>query len=220
MRIILMGPPGAGKGTQAALLKERLNLPYLASGDLLRKAIKEGKPLGEKIKAYMEGGRLVPDEWVLDLIMEHLEGLGEEQSFVLDGFPRTEAQARALDETLKAKGQMPIDLVINLKISDDQVVQRLAGRRICTQCEAVYHIERLPPQKADRCDRCGGLLEMRRDDRPETVRQRLDVYHRQTEPVLEFYRSQGKLRHLSGMLDAEDQYRALVDLLKMEGLMQ
>jgi adenylate kinase len=202
MRIILMGPPGAGKGTQAALLKERLNLPYLASGDLLRKAIKEGKPLGEKIKAYMEGGRLVPDEWVLDLIMEHL------------------AQARALDETLKAKGQMPIDLVINLKISDDQVVQRLAGRRICTQCEAVYHIERLPPQKTDRCDRCGGLLEMRRDDRPETVRQRLDVYHRQTEPVLEFYRSQGKLRHLSGMLDAEDQYRALVDLLKMEGLMQ
>ncbi len=218
MRLIFLGPPGAGKGTQASLLLQRYGTVSLASGDILREALRRGDPIGRQAHQYMENGSLVPDEVITELILQRLETLGKEQSFVLDGFPRTEAQARALDVWLERRGHKRIDRVVDFDISEEKIVRRLAGRRICGGCGASYHTENLPPHREGFCNRCGGELRMREDDLPETIRKRLAVYHRQTEPLLKFYRNQGKLRVVPGDLEIESQYEALLQLLKAEQL--
>ncbi len=218
MRLILLGPPGSGKGTQAELLYRRHGTVSLASGDILREAIRRGDAIGRQANQYMQAGALVPDELVTGILLGHLEGLGKEQPFVLDGFPRTEAQARSLDAKLAEGGLAPIDLVVDFEIDGERIILRLAGRRICGSCGASYHMENKPPREGGRCDRCGEALALREDDRPETIRKRLRVYHEQTEPLLAFYRRKGKLRSVPGDLGIEEQYQALEDLLRRERL--
>ena len=218
MRLIFLGPPGAGKGTQASLLLQRYGMVGLASGDILREAIRRNDPVGRQAHQAMENGVLVPDGMITQLILQRLETLGKDQSFVLDGFPRTESQARALDLWLVRSEHKPIDRVVDFDISEEKIIRRLAGRRICGGCGASYHLENLRPHKEGICNRCGGALRLREDDGPETIRRRLAVYHQQTEPLLKFYRMQGKLRVLPGDLEIEAQYQALVDLLKAEHL--
>ncbi len=219
MRVILLGPPGAGKGTQAVLLKERLGLMELSSGDLLREAVKRKDPIGREAVRYMQIGALVPDEMVVGLILQHLGRFQKDQSFVLDGFPRTEDQARALERRLAEENQAPMDLAVDFEMPEEKVIQRLAGRRICAACGAIYHAETLPSRRPGICDRCGGRLEVRGDDQLETIRRRLRVYRDETQPLLNFYQAQGKLRKLSGDLEIEEQYQALVNLLRAEGLL-
>ena len=218
MRLIFLGPPGAGKGTQASLLLQRYGTVALASGDILREAIRRGDPIGRQAHQCMESGALVPDEVITELILQRLGMLGKDQSFVLDGFPRTESQARALDAWLVRAGHEPVDRVVDFDISEEKIIRRLAGRRICGGCGASYHLKNLPPRKEGICNRCGEALRLREDDGPETIRKRMAVYHQQTEPLLNFYRAQGKLRLVPGDLEIEAQYQALLDLLKTEHL--
>ena len=219
MRLIFLGPPGAGKGTQASLLLQRYGTVALASGDILREAIRNGDTIGRQAHQYMESGALVPDDVITELILQRLKTLGKEQSFVLDGFPRTESQARALDAWLEKSGHKPIDRVVDFEFSEeDKIVRRLIGRRICSGCGASYHVQNLPPRRDGVCNRCGGGLSIREDDLPETIRTRLAVYHSQTEPLLKFYKAQGKLRVVPGDLEIEAQYEALMQLLKEEQL--
>lgn len=218
MRAAFLGPPGAGKGTQAELLSRRLGICCLASGNILREAVRNGDPIGKEAARHMEEGSLVPDPLVTELILQRLEPLGAGDSFVLDGFPRTEAQARALDRRLGERGQPPLDVAVDFEMPAERIIRRLAGRRICQGCGANYHLQNLPPKRPGVCDRCGGQLTAREDDDPETIRKRLVVYHEETEPLLAFYRAQGKLRAVRGDLEIEEQYRAVVDLLKREGL--
>ena len=177
-----MGPPGAGKGTQGELLSERLGTHCLASGNILREAIRNGDPVGKEAVRLMEQGSLVPDKLVTALILKRLEPLGANDSFVLDGFPRTEVQARALDSRLAERAQPPIDVAVDFEMPAEKIIRRLAGRRICKGCGANYHLQNLPPKKPGACDRCGGELQSRADDEPETIRKRLVVYHEETEP--------------------------------------
>ncbi|MBI3322340.1 MAG: adenylate kinase [Candidatus Omnitrophica bacterium] len=219
MRAVFLGPPGAGKGTQGELLSKRMKLQCLASGNLLREAIRNGDPIGKQAARHMEEGWLVPDQLVTDLILQRLEPLKRQDPFVLDGFPRTEAQARALDERLEQRGQPGIDVAVNFEMPADKIIRRLAGRRICEGCGANYHLQKLPPKTSETCDLCGGRLRVRQDDEPETIRRRLVVYHDETEPLLQFYRDQGKLRSVRGDLEIEEQYQAVVNLLKKEALL-
>lgn len=218
MRVVLLGPPGAGKGTQAVLLKERLKNMYLSSGDILREAVKRDDPIGQEANRYMRAGALVPDDLVAGLILQHLRKFEKNESFVLDGFPRTREQACVLDARLSEENQAAIDLVVDFEMPEGKIIRRLAGRRICTGCGAIYHTQKLKPKRSGVCDRCGGRVEVRSDDQPGTIRRRLKVYREQTQPLLDFYKTQGKLRNLSGDLEIEDQYQALVDLLRKEGL--
>lgn len=219
MRAAFLGPPGAGKGTQAELLSGRLGIHCLASGNILREAVRNGDPIGKEAARHMEEGSLVPDPLVTELILQRLEPLGSGDSFVLDGFPRTETQARALDRRLGERGQPPLDVAVDFEMPAERIIQRLAGRRICGGCGANYHLQNLPPKRPGVCDRCGEELTAREDDDPETIRKRLVVYREETEPLLAFYRTQGKLRAVRGDLEIEEQYRAVADLLKREGLL-
>ncbi len=218
MRLIFLGPPGAGKGTLALLLVERLNVAHLSSGNLLREAVRQGDSVGKEAARLMQSGSLVPDSFVTSLVLLRLVKFGRDGSFVLDGFPRTVEQARELDEALANRGLSPIDLTIGFEVSEETMVVRLSGRRVCDECGANYHLERLPPKQPDRCDRCGGALKARPDDNPETIRNRLKVYEIQTAPLMEFYRVQGRLRAMSGEGGIEDQYRTLLGLLRTEHL--
>lgn len=219
MRLVFLGPPGAGKGTQAELLLERQGVMFLASGNILRDAIRDGDPIGREAARCMEMGVLVPDELVTDLILKRLEPIGAGDSFVLDGFPRTESQARALDSWLAQRNQPPIQLAVDFDISPEKVIKRLAGRRICKRCGANYHLKNLPPKRPGICDRCGQELQTRPDDHLSTIGNRLTVYREETEPLLNYYRAQKKLRMVPGELDIEDQYHALLSLLKTERLL-
>ena len=218
MRLVFLGPPGAGKGTQAALLLQRTGTISLASGDILREAIRRNDPIGRQAQQSMENGALVPDEIVTELILQRLGTLDKDPSFVLDGFPRTESQARALDVWLARSGHKPIDQVVDFDISEEKIIRRLAGRRICSGCGASYHLQNLPPLKPGACNRCSGRLQLREDDQPDTIRKRLAVYHRQTEPLLKFYKAQGKLQVVPGDLEIEAQYQALLEMLKTKHL--
>lgn len=218
MRLIFLGPPGAGKGTLALLLVERLGVAHLSSGSLLRDAVREDDPRGQEAARLMRSGSLVPDSLVTGLVLDRLEDLGRKQSFVLDGFPRTVEQAEDLDKALDKKGHPPIDLTIGFEVSEETMVVRLAGRRVCEKCGANYHLERLPPKRPNLCDRCRGALKARSDDNPATIRNRLKVYETQTAPLLDFYRAQGKLRLLSGEGVIEEQYRLILGLLRAEHL--
>jgi adenylate kinase len=197
MRLILLGPPGAGKGTQAKLLVERLKIPQVSTGDMLRAAVKAGTLLGQEAKQYMNRGALVPDAAIIGLVRERLQQPDCSRGYILDGFPRTVAQAEALEKTL-AGLQAWLDSVVSLEVPTEDLVLRIAGRRTCRNCGAMYHV-RFSPSKTDgRCDACGGPTYQRDDDREETVRRRLAVYAEQTAPLISFYEARGLLRRVPG----------------------
>jgi len=197
MRLLLLGPPGAGKGTQAKLLVERLGIPQISTGDMLRAAAKAGTPLGQEAKQYMDRGALVPDEVINQLVRERVQQPDCARGYILDGYPRTVAQAKSLREMLLALG-LAVDHVLSLEVPVGELVERLAGRRTCRGCGAMYHVH-FSPSKADgRCDACGGATYQRDDDREETVRRRLTVYAEQTAPLVSFYEARGLLRRVAG----------------------
>ena len=193
MNLILLGAPGAGKGTQAELLIEKLGIPGISTGNMLREAIANGTELGKKVKSYMDGGLLVPDELIMGIVAERTAQPDCANGFILDGVPRTLAQAEALD----AAGVV-IDHVVSIEIDDSVIEGRMTGRRVCGKCGASYHVVANPPKTEGVCDSCGGELIIRKDDAPETVRKRLDVYHAQTEILMDYYGKQGKIRHIEG----------------------
>ena len=188
MKLILLGAPGAGKGTQAEILCDKLGIPTISTGNILRAAVKEGTPMGLKAKAFMDAGALVPDEVIVGIVKERLTQPDCANGFILDGMPRTIAQGEALEQM-----GVEIDKVINLVVSDEEITKRMSGRRVCGSCGASYHIVNKRPAVEGKCDRCGGELTIRKDDEPATVLDRLKAYHEQTEPLVEFYRQRGKL---------------------------
>ena len=188
MNLIFLGAPGAGKGTQAEIVCDTLKIPAISTGNILRAAIKEGTPMGLKAKSFMDAGALVPDEVIVGIVKERLQADDCKNGFVLDGMPRTIAQGEALEEM-----GVKIDKVLNLVVADEAIIKRMSGRRVCAACGASYHIANKPSQKEGECDRCGGELVIRKDDRPETELDRLKAYHDQTEPLVEFYKGRGKL---------------------------
>ncbi len=208
MNIILLGPPGAGKGTQARRLSENLKIPQISTGDLLR-AERSGKtPLGLKAEEYMSSGHLVPDDLVVEMIEQRLKREDCKRGFVLDGFPRTIGQAEAFEQTM-GRMKITVDRVVNLQVLKEELVQRLSGRRQCRQCGENYHVAFHPPRKADVCDRCGNALFQRDDDREEVIRRRLDVYEKETLPLVQYYRDKGLLKNIEGTGSIEDIYREL-----------
>ncbi len=197
MNLILLGPPGAGKGTQAKLVAEQFGIPQISTGDILRRAVKDGTPLGQEAQAYMERGDLVPDAVVIGIIEERLTQPDCQAGYILDGFPRTEVQANALAETLGKRGGA-IDHVVNIEVSDEELIPRLTGRRTCKECQEPYNVTFNPPQREGVCDKCGGELIQRKDDDEETIRARLGVYREQTAPLVAYYEKQGLLRTVTG----------------------
>jgi adenylate kinase len=195
--IILLGAPGAGKGTQAVMLAEKMKLVQVASGDLFRQALQQETELGKKAKVYMEKGQLVPDEITINMVLERLAKPDCKNGAILDGFPRNLAQAKALDKAL-AKQSKAIDKVVNIKVTEKEVIKRLGGRWICRNCQAPYHDVDSPPKVAGKCDRCGGELYQRTDDKPETVKKRLKVYEKETSPLIDYYKKTGKLVEVTG----------------------
>jgi adenylate kinase len=200
MKLILFGPPGAGKGTQAKMMIEAFRLPHISTGDILRSEVKNNTELGREAKAYMEAGKLVPDSLVTEMVKKRLAAPDIAKGFILDGFPRTEAQAKSLDKILPGG----VDKAIYLKTSEDVVVQRLTGRRVCPKCGTNYHLKNMPPKKDMLCDQCLVELYQRPDDNEATVKNRLHVYLQESEGVLSYYRKQGKLENISGDLDSRD----------------
>ncbi len=197
MNLILLGPPGAGKGTQAKLVAEQFGIPQISTGDILRQAVKDGTSLGQEAQAYMERGDLVPDAVVIGIIEERLTQPDCQAGYILDGFPRTEVQANALAETLGKRGGS-IDHVVNIEVSDEELIHRLTGRRTCKECQEPYNVTFNPPQREGVCDKCGGELIQRKDDDEETVRARMGVYREQTAPLEAYYEKQGLLRTVTG----------------------
>ncbi len=197
MRLVLLGPPGAGKGTQAMNLVDQYGLVHVSTGDLFRANIKNNTDLGKKVKAYLSSGKLVPDELTIALVWDRLDQEDTKKGYLLDGFPRTIAQAQALDRGLEERGEK-IDGAVCIDVPSEVLIERLAGRRVCPECGASYHIKDNPPKKEGICDRCGAALEQRKDDTEETVKDRIDVYHKNTEPLIDFYQKQDKLIKING----------------------
>ncbi|MDQ0287522.1 adenylate kinase [Desulfofundulus luciae] len=197
MKLLIMGPPGAGKGTQAEMLVKELNITHISTGDMFRAAIKEGTEMGKKAKEYMDKGELVPDDVVVGMVRDRLQKPDCEKGFLLDGFPRTLAQAQALDDTLQTMG-IRLDAVINIAVPRDKLMARLTGRRVCRGCGASYHILFNPPQVEGKCNSCGGELYQRSDDNEEAVANRLDVYEAQTQPLIDYYADKGLLKNING----------------------
>lgn len=213
MKLILLGPPGAGKGTQAKMLTEKFGIPQISTGDILRAAVKEGTPMGVKAKSYMDAGGLVPDSVVVGIVSERLQKEDCQAGFILDGFPRTVPQADALKETLVELGK-ELDGVISLSVDTEALVERLTGRRTCSGCGKGFHISFDPPKEADRCDACGAALVQREDDQEVTIRKRLEVYEDQTAPLVAYYGEAGQLREIDGMLEMGDVFQAILAALK------
>ena len=212
MKIIMLGAPGAGKGTQAKKIAAKYGIPHISTGDIFRANIKNGTELGKKAKTYMDQGLLVPDELVVDLVVDRVNQDDCENGYVLDGFPRTIPQAEALTEALEKMGQK-VDFAINVNVPDENIVKRMGGRRACVTCGATYHMVYAPTKKEGICDTCGGELILRDDDKPETVQKRLNVYHDQTQPLIDYYTSQGILRTVDGTVDIDDVFRAITEFL-------
>lgn len=212
MKIIMLGAPGAGKGTQAKMIADQYGALHISTGDIFRANIKNNTPLGQKAKTYMDQGLLVPDELVVDLVVDRLAQDDCKKGYILDGFPRTIPQAESLDAAL-AKAGTEIDYAIDVAVPDENIVKRMSGRRACVACGATYHIEHVPPKKENVCDRCGSQLILRDDDKPETVLKRLGVYHQQTQPLIEYYQKKGKLVTVDGTQDMKDVFRAICKLL-------
>ena len=212
MNLIFLGPPGSGKGTQAKLLSERLGMLHLSTGDILREAVREGTPLGREAKRYMDEGKLVPDEVVIGIVKEWLLSKGVERGVIFDGFPRTVAQAEALDRMMKELGQK-IDWVIDIDVSEAEVLKRLSGRRTCKNCGAMYHLIFNPPKVDGRCDKCGGELYQRDDDKEETIKSRLKVYKEQTEPLKEYYKKLGIVKGIVGEGGIEEIQKKILEAI-------
>ncbi|MEE0884529.1 MAG: adenylate kinase [Faecalimonas sp.] len=212
MKIVMLGAPGAGKGTQAKKIAEKYSIPHISTGDIFRANIKNGTELGMKAKTYMDQGLLVPDELVVDLVVDRLGQDDCANGCVLDGFPRTIPQAEALDAALTKAGQA-VDYAINVEVPDENIVKRMSGRRACVNCGATYHIVYAPTKVENVCDTCQGNLILRDDDKPETVQKRLNVYHEQTQPLIDYYTKKNILVEVDGTVDIDDVFAAIVKVL-------
>ncbi|MCI9532023.1 MAG: adenylate kinase [Lachnospiraceae bacterium] len=212
MKIIMLGAPGAGKGTQAKQIADKYAIPHISTGDIFRANLKAGTELGKKAKEYMDQGLLVPDELTCDLVMDRISQDDCKNGFVLDGFPRTIPQAEALDAAL-AKINEKMEYAIDVDVPDENIVNRMSGRRACLNCGATYHIVSIPTKVEGICDRCGSPVVLRDDDQPETVKKRLDVYHEQTQPLIDYYKEQDILRTVDGTQPMEDVFGAIVEIL-------
>lgn len=212
MKIIMLGAPGAGKGTQAKKIAAKYKIPHISTGDIFRANIKAGTEIGIKAKAYIDQGLLVPDELVVDLVVDRLNKEDCANGCVMDGFPRTIPQAEALDEALAAKGEK-VDFAIECDVPDENIVQRMGGRRACVGCGATYHLVYAAPKQDGVCDTCGAGLILRDDDAPETVKKRLKVYHEQTQPLIDYYTKGGILKKVDGTVDMEEVFKTIVSIL-------
>lgn len=212
MKIIMLGAPGAGKGTQAKMIADQYKIPHISTGDIFRANIKNGTELGMEAKKYMDQGLLVPDELTVKILLDRVAKEDCKKGYVLDGFPRTIPQAEVLDKALEKIGDK-IDFAIDVDVPDENIVKRMGGRRSCVGCGATYHIEHIPPRKEGICDTCGMELILRDDDKPETVQNRLNVYHTQTQPLIDFYRKKGILQTVDGTVDMKDVFAAIVKIL-------
>ena len=208
MKLIMLGAPGAGKGTQAAILSEKLGIPTISTGNILRAAVKNGTPVGLQAKSYMDAGKLVPDDVIIGIVAERLAEPDCEKGYILDGVPRTIAQAEALE-----KAGIVFDNVVSIEISDEEIVKRMSGRRACTACGATYHVVSAPPKTEGKCDKCGADLVLRDDDKAETVRSRLEVYHKETEPLKDFYAKRGVLRTVENRPTIEETTKGVLAAL-------
>ena len=215
MKIIMLGAPGAGKGTQAKMIAEKYGIPHVSTGDIFRANIKNGTELGKEAKQYMDQGLLVPDELTVKILLDRVAQEDCKNGYVLDGFPRTIPQAEVLDEALGKLGE-EIDYAVDVDVPDENIVKRMSGRRACLKCGATYHVEHIPPKEEGICDSCGSELVLRDDDRPETVQNRLKVYHDQTQPLIEYYTGKGVLRTVDGTMDMQDVFRSIVEILGYE----
>lgn len=215
--IIFVGAPGAGKGTQASMVAQKLNMVHISSGDLFRQGLEQGTELGKQVKTYMEKGALVPDEITIQMVMERLSAPDIENGVILDGFPRNLPQAEALDSAIVAQGK-PIDKVVYIKVSEEELIKRLSGRWLCRQCQAVYNTVNSPPKMEGKCDKCGMELYQRPDDKPETVKRRLDIYFAETAPLIDYYRRQGTLITVEGEGSVEEVTRRILATLPAEKL--
>ena len=209
----MLGAPGAGKGTQAKLIAEKYGIPHISTGDIFRANIKEGTDLGKEAKEYMDKGQLVPDELTVRILLDRVSKDDCSKGYVLDGFPRTIPQAEVLDTEVAKLGEK-IDFAIDVNVPDESIIRRMGGRRSCPGCGRTYHIEYIPPKKEGICDDCGKELILRDDDKPETVQKRLDVYHKQTQPLIDYYSKQNILRTVDGTKDMKDVFAAITALLE------
>lgn len=212
MKIIMLGAPGAGKGTQAKMIAEKFGIPHISTGDIFRANIQKGTELGAEAKKYMDQGLLVPDELTVKILLDRVAQDDCGKGYVLDGFPRTIPQAQVLDQALEKLGEK-IDYAVDVDVADDHIVKRMSGRRACLKCGATYHVEHIPPKKEGICDSCGSELVLRDDDKPETVMNRLKVYHDQTQPLIEYYDQKGILRKVDGTMEMQEVFQAIVGLL-------
>ena len=212
MKIIMLGAPGAGKGTQAKKLSEKYGIPHISTGDIFRANIKNGTELGKQAKEYMDKGQLVPDELTVKILLDRVAQEDCKNGYVLDGFPRTIPQAEVLDKALTELGDH-IDYAIDVNVPDENIIKRMSGRRACLTCGATYHIEHVPPKKEGICDACGNELVLRDDDKPETVKNRLDVYHKQTQPLIDYYTEKNILKTVDGTVDMMDVFGAITSIL-------
>ena len=212
MKIIMLGAPGAGKGTQAKMIAAKYGIPHVSTGDIFRANIKNGTELGKKAKTYMDAGQLVPDSLTVDLLIDRISQDDCANVYVLDGFPRTIPQAQCLEDALAARGES-VDYAINVEVPDSNIVNRMGGRRACVTCGATYHIVHIPPKKEGICDKCGSGLILRDDDKPETVQNRLKVYHEQTQPLIDFYSKKGVLKEVDGTQEMNAVFEDIVKIL-------
>ena len=212
MKIIMLGAPGAGKGTQAKMIAEKFGIPHISTGDIFRANIKNGTELGKKAKDYMDKGQLVPDELTVEILLDRVASEDCKNGYVLDGFPRTIPQADVLDKELTKLGDK-VDFAINVDVPDENIVRRMSGRRACLKCGATYHIEHIPPKKEGICDTCGSELVQRDDDKPETVQNRLSVYHEQTQPLIDYYSNKNILKTVDGTKDMQEVFSDIVNIL-------
>lgn len=213
MKIIMLGAPGAGKGTQAKMIADTYGLPHVSTGDIFRMNIKNGTQLGMEAKTYMDQGLLVPDELTVRILLDRVGQEDCKNGYVLDGFPRTIPQAEVLEDALAKLGDQ-IDFAINVEVPDENIIRRMGGRRACLSCGATYHIEHVPPKKEGICDVCGQPLVLRDDDKPDTVKNRLRVYQEQTQPLIDFYTKKGVLRSVDGTQDMQDVFAAVKEILQ------
>lgn len=212
MKIIMLGAPGAGKGTQAKMIADKYQIPHISTGDIFRANIKNGTELGREAKTYMDKGELVPDELTVRILLDRVAQPDCEKGYVLDGFPRTIPQAEVLDQELTKRNEK-IDYAVNVEVPDENIVRRMSGRRACVSCGATYHMVHIPPKKEGVCDKCGNELILRDDDKEETVKNRLGVYHDQTQPLIEYYSGKGVLHSVDGTIDMMDVFKSITDIL-------
>ena len=212
MKIIMLGAPGAGKGTQAKMIAEKFGIPHISTGDIFRANIKNGTELGKKAKEYMDKGQLVPDELTVEILLDRVANDDCKNGYVLDGFPRTIPQADVLDKELTKLGDK-VDYAINVDVPDENIIRRMSGRRACLKCGATYHIEHIPPKQEGICDTCGSELVQRDDDKPETVKNRLTVYHEQTQPLIDYYTKKDILKTVDGTKDMQEVFAEITGIL-------